>query len=167
MADPGILWFFDNSPVYGTVYKRTAPEEKRSPRENGSVRRADGSSLSEIICYPDNSWYFSGSWDPDTGISSNRKSEGDLPGCRAGGWYPCGNPGGSSFSDRRRKQQPVGPWKILPFAGIEKSGDFLAGWDFYFSYRSGSHQRCEGAPGIYGKRSHNHPGRIPDPACLG
>ena len=30
MADPGILWLFDNSPVYGTVYKRTAPEEKSS-----------------------------------------------------------------------------------------------------------------------------------------
>jgi len=123
--------------------------------------------LPEAICYPDNSRYFSGSRNPDTGISSGRKSEGDLPGCRTRGRYSCGDPGGSPFSDRRRKQQPVGAWKILPFAGIEKSGDFLAGWDFYFSYRSGSHQRCEGTSGIYGKRSYNHPGRISDPACLG
>ena len=30
MADPGILWLFDHSSIYGTVYKRTAPEEKSS-----------------------------------------------------------------------------------------------------------------------------------------
>ena len=65
--------------------------------------------------------------------------------------------GGSS------SQSDLGRYCLLP--ALKSQG--ISWLDGIFISHTDQDQRCEGASGIYGKRSYNHPGRISDPACLG
>lgn len=82
MADSGILWLFDHSPVMGQYIKEQLRKKKEVSEETELSEERAEAGCRKLHAIRIISRYFSGSRNPDTGISSNRKSEGDLPGCR-------------------------------------------------------------------------------------